>query len=52
MAIIISILMSLGIFSNSANTSNNAHGLGKDIHKNNTENTTAIRGGFDWDENH
>ncbi|GEM_PF-1893747 len=52
MAIIISILMSLGIFSNSANTSNTAHGLGKDIHKNNTENTTTIRGGVDWEESH
>ena len=52
MAIIISILMSLGIFSNSANTSNNAHGLGKDIHKNNTENTTTIRGNIEWDDNH
>lgn len=52
MAIIISILMSLGIFSNSANTSNNPHGLGKDITKNNTENTTIIRGGVEWEESH
>ena len=35
-----------------ANTSNNAHGLGKDIHKNNTENTTTTRGNFDWEDGH
>ena len=52
MAIIISILMSLGIFSNSANTSNTAHGLGKDIHKHNTENTTTTRGNYDWEDGH
>lgn len=51
MAIIISILMTLGMFSNSANSSNTTHGFGKDITKSNTESATT-RSLQDWEESH
>ncbi len=52
MAIFISILMSLGIISNSGNTNSNAHHTGIYGDKHTTDYSSTSRGGYEWEEGH
>lgn len=52
MAIIISILMSLGIISNSGNTTSHSHHTGIYGDKHPTDYSATSRGNIEWDENH
>ena len=52
MAIFISILMSLGIISNSGNSNSHAHHTGIYDTKHTTDYSATSRGNIEWDENH